>query len=228
MLRRLLLVASLGVAILAIWRAWQTPKEAPPRVPGRNNTILFFSSDASGLSNVHVASSSALVEFHPEVEVHYASFPRLESKISHVSSAACAKNALAQPIQWHELPGPGFVDGIFPRRWDDANAMIRGLGERDFDEKINDLIFLQAPYTVDEHIALYRAIAQLVDDIDPSLIVLDNTLIPAMDFARNSDRLVASICPNWLLDVIADAQPWLAMFWKYPAYVLPITTYQIV
>ncbi|KAI9151313.1 glycosyltransferase family 1 [Paramyrothecium foliicola] len=214
--RGLFFTLSVAIAAFAFVLFQRASPDQVPRAAGRNGTVLFLTTDASGLSNVHVATSAALLEFHPDLEVHYASFSKLESRISSISAAVRAKKPLATPIYWHELPSPGFAE-VFDRHWGNDVGMIMDYGAKGFTKKRKDLVTSLAPWEADEHLAIYNAMAELVDQIDPALVVIDNMLIPAMDFARNNNRHFLSLNPNALLELIAVDQPRAGMFWKYPA-----------
>jgi hypothetical protein len=172
--------------------------------------------EASGLSNVHLATSAALLEHHPDIEVHYASFPKLGNKVSSISTETLTAKPSAKSIQWHELPGPDFLR-THQEHWGDVDGMISGVGTTDYAKKTEDLVYSLAPWDAEDHWNIYSALVHLVDSIDPELIVLDNMLAPAKDFASNSDRKFISLVPNALLELIAAEQPRGAMFWKYPA-----------
>ncbi|KAH7304098.1 family 1 glycosyltransferase [Stachybotrys elegans] len=217
MLGRLPLLVTVVFAIVAVLLSRRSPSEPPTVTAGRKNTVLFLTAEASGLSNAHVAVSAALLEHYPAIEVHYASFSKLEAKIARISSLTRAKypTSGANPIYWHGLPGPGILD-VFARHWGDTDGMIHDLGAKDYDRRIEDIAFTLSPWEVEEHWTIYEAITDLVDEIDPAIIILDNMLVPAKDFASNNNRRVVSVCPNGLTELIAVDQPWAAMLWKYP------------
>ncbi|KAK5627440.1 hypothetical protein RRF57_003155 [Xylaria bambusicola] len=107
MVRGLIFAGSVTIAVLALLVSQWTPPSAPRLEnirQGRNNTVLFLSCNEHGLSNVHVATAYALLERHPEVEVHYASFPPMGRKLGRVSDRARQINPSARSIVYHELP----------------------------------------------------------------------------------------------------------------------------
>lgn len=218
MLRRFLFTIPTALAIFAIVLYPKLSPTAEPvmRVHGRMNTVLFLTTEATGLSNVHLAAASALLEHYPDVEVHYASFPKLASKISRISASALASNPSAMPIQWHEIPGTPFLSE-FEKHFGDVESMIIGTGTADYAKKIRDLVFSLAPWDAQDHWDMYTALNSLINDIDPAIVVLDNMLAPATDLAAHSDRRFLSLVPNGLLELIAADQPRGAVAWKYPA-----------
>ncbi|KAK7215947.1 hypothetical protein V2G26_003950 [Clonostachys chloroleuca] len=234
MLRRFLFTIPTALAIFAIVlypKLNPTAEAAVRGVLGRKNTVLFLTTEATGLSNVHLAAASALLEHYPDVEVHYASFPKLASKVSRISATASASNPSTRPIQWHEIPGPAFLS-MFEEHFGDVESMIIGTGTADYDKKIRDLVFSLAPWDVEDHWDMYMALNSLINDIDPAIVVLDNMLAPATDLAAHTDRRFLSLVPNGLLELIAAEQPRGAVAWKYPAafsgYQFPLSWKQVV
>lgn len=185
---------------------------------GRNGTVLFLTDTANGLANVHIATSFALLEHHPHLDVHYGSFAKLRAEISRVSAAAIRKQPASAPITWHELPDPDYVTALF-RQWRDAEGIVGTPGLKGIGKIVKDMELSMAPWEAEEYWLLYSAIATLIDEVDPAVVLVDSLFHPALDACRNLRRAHAVISPNALPDVLAGQQPWGAMFWKYPAYV---------
>jgi hypothetical protein len=217
MFKRVFAVPSL-IAILAIIWKWQgsTEPEAPAPAPGRNNTVLFLTSDLAGLANVHVATAFALLENHPSIELHYASFPRLENKVKNVAAAAKAKNPSARPVVWHSLPGLD-QDAVMFRFFGSYDGLLMPPGAHSLDKKVKDLGALLTTWTAEEHWEIFKALRDVIDEVDPAVVVFDHIFRPAVDLIGNVNRRFVSISPNALLDLIPEIQPWGGMFWKYPA-----------
>lgn len=219
MSRRLVYGLSILFAILAAtWfrtSADSAPENAAP-IPGRNNTVLFITSEPSGLSNVHLATTYALLENHPNVEVHYASFTKLEKRLRQTSDAAVKKNPNARPVTWHGVSGTN-LETSFYRTLGSANGMIEDTGVRGMAKKVHDLRVLLTSFTAEEHWETYQRLVQIIEEVDPALVVIDHVLKPATDLTENVNRRFITISPNALVDLIVDRQPWGAMFWKYPA-----------
>lgn len=85
---------------------------AKRRNTGRNNTVLFLSDSHHGLANVLLATSHALLTNHPQVEAHYASFPKLSKSVSKISTFAQEQSPSSQPITFHALPGPSYGEAL--------------------------------------------------------------------------------------------------------------------
>ncbi|CAM1502543.1 Fc.00g045270.m01.CDS01 [Cosmosporella sp. VM-42] len=215
MLRRVLFTAASVIAILAILLGTRRGTPEPPPIIGRNNTVLFITDSANGLSNVHLATSFALVERHPSIELHYASYERLALEVSRISATATAKNPAAKAIIWHELPGPDLTDSL-NRAWGGLKGIITPPGLEGIDKLTRDVQILLAPWEAEDHWKVYQAISQLIADLDPGVVVLDSIFRPAMEATRDLNRKNVVLSPNTLTDALAQKQPWGAMFWKYP------------
>lgn len=218
MFRRFTVSIAVLAVLLAGWFSLQTSSEPrPPYTTGRNNTILFLTNDAHGLSNVHVATSLALLEHHPDTEVHYVSFPGLAKKIARVSAAGQLKNAAAKPITWHSLTSaPSFSLVVAEKRWAKVTDLITVPGMAGVEKFVDDLEYMLCPWTAEQHWALYSEMREIIEQVDPAVIVLDAVFRPGMDLVRNMNRVNAILSPNALTDSFASKQPWGAMFWKYP------------
>jgi hypothetical protein len=109
--RLVLLGALLAASIAFLFSEGNTPQH-DPYIQGKNRTILFITNSEHGLSNVHLATSSALLENYPDLDVHYASFRGVRRKLESISSSAGAKTPAAGDIVFHELKGLTFAQAI--------------------------------------------------------------------------------------------------------------------
>lgn len=60
---------------------------------------------------------------------------------------------------------------------------------------------------------------EIIDQVDPSLVLLDIFFRPGLDAARDRKRLHAFVVPNIPVDVFPLHQPFGKWLWKYPVYV---------
>lgn len=216
MFRRVASIVALIAVILAAWTSLQPgPEPRPPYTSGRNNTVLFLTDNANGLSNVHVATTFALLEHHPGVQLHYASFPRLAGEIARVSKAAQVKNAAAKPVVWHELSGPNLGDCVV-RFMPSIRTLITPPGAPGIKRLMESMEVFLSPWEAEEHWAVYSQMRDLVNELEPAVVVVDPLFRPAVDLVRTMNRVHAIVSPNALTDSFASKQPWGAMFWKYP------------
>jgi hypothetical protein len=171
MYRTVLTGGSLLIGLLAFLLVqWSTP--SAPNISqlrtGRNNTVLFLTNAEHGLSNVFVASAYALLECHPEVQVHYASFKQMAPRIERVSNYGLRKTPSAGQIVFHQLPDPSFLttmvnsgrtlaDAVHPPGFASASVVSR------------DMTFYVSPWSGEDHFAIYsQATGKLCIDPIPS------------------------------------------------------------
>lgn len=225
-LRQIATVVAASVVLVAVFlaRASSSVKEdyiAP--VQGKNETVLFFINAEYGLSNVHLATASTLLEKHPGIDVHIASFPRVAPKIAKVVSLAQRKVKSAKDIHFHELPGPEYAEALSDRMGGLGRKSIRHMvhapGIRGIDQVMRSVMPAMSPWDGREHVQLFERATELIQTVDPALVVLDIAMRPAIDAARQNNRLYAYITPNVLADTFWAEQPNGAMFWKYSRFV---------
>ncbi|KFA72664.1 hypothetical protein S40288_03412 [Stachybotrys chartarum IBT 40288] len=219
MLRRLLLAGAILAALAGVYFSGINTADtaaSPPSIRGRNGTVLFLTTTANGLSNVHLAASYALLTNYPSLEVHYGSFARLAPQVARISASARAKNPAAGSIQWHELRGLDYVDAAL-RSWNSSDGLVSPPGQAGLDAMLNILEYGVAPWHPEEHWELYREVAKLIEEVDPAVIALDVFMRPAMDYRFNVDRRFVIMNPNALSDIFSFDQPYAAAFWKYPS-----------
>lgn len=192
-------------------------RELYSHVQGRNNTALFFVNSNYGFSNVHLATAYALMEKHPEVKLHFASHGRTGPRLQRVEEAGLAANPAAQPIPMHLLPSEDYevtlrkvVDGF------GVGDIMVPPGVAGVLYQVENLWKILAPWNREDHLAIYRRCRELIDEIDPSVVVMDPMFKPAIEAVRDANRLYAIVSPITFEHFIPD-QPWLKGLWKYPS-----------
>lgn len=213
MFRRALVVLAILGAFFAVLVARQSTSEVELLVSGRNNTVLVLTDSHHGLCNAHLATVSALIENHPSVEVHYASLSPIASDIERLSETARARNPEAK-IHWHQLDGPGIVQEI--RAMGDSLELITPPGLRGLKAFAKMVVFFLAAWSNEAHLSLYRQTVDIIQQVDPAIVILDTWFRPGIDAAVNLNRTRAFITPNALADILTHVQPRGAHFWKYP------------
>ncbi|KAK8079384.1 hypothetical protein PG997_007202 [Apiospora hydei] len=224
-------VAAVAVALTAwaaiLFQQAQQPESGDDTVPGMNNTALFLTTGAHGLSNVHYATVQALLEHHPHVEIHFATavndttesdgvHGRDAAKLARISSFARANSPAAREPVFHRLPGPSWVGALFKNTDVGVESLQLPPGYRGIARLSEQLQHSLAPWTSEEYLRIYAAARALIDEVDPAVVVLDTFFMPAIDAARETRRLHAFVTPNTLIDNFVADQPWLGMLWKYP------------
>ncbi|KAH9907429.1 UDP-Glycosyltransferase/glycogen phosphorylase [Xylariomycetidae sp. FL2044] len=205
------------VALLLAWNSYVSPTApvAIPPVVGRNNTALFLVTGDFGLSNVHLATAQALLEQHSDVQLHFASFAPMASRLERISSFAKGPSREGKII-FHPLHGMAVIDTCRAHGKNTSNS-IHPPGWSGISQLCKDMQLYISPWSGEDHLAIYDQISLIIDDVDPAIVVLDTLFRPAIDATRDKNRLHAIISPNTLIENFPAEQPWGKMFWKYPA-----------
>ncbi|KAI1335398.1 hypothetical protein F5Y15DRAFT_428249 [Xylariaceae sp. FL0016] len=231
-------IAITGVAVIAcLLGVLMTPRSAqsePPYIEpkqGRNETSLFLMNAEYGLSNVHLATMQAMLERHPNIKIHAASFPRSADKVARVFTESRTKSPIAQGITFHELHGPEFMQAMSKWLSGDEKSVQHIMappGLKGIDHMMKTIEAAISPWAAEDHVKLYRKAVEIIDRVDPSVVVLDMVFRPVSDAARQQNRLYAYLTPNVLLDSFVNNQPYNAMWWKMASGIsFPVPWYKI-
>ncbi|KAL7905571.1 hypothetical protein GGI35DRAFT_459905 [Trichoderma velutinum] len=213
MFRRVVVVFAILAALVGVFLARQAAQEDEVLVSGRNNTVLILTDSHHGLCNAHLATVSALVENHPSVEVHYASFSGIASDIERISENAKAFNPEAK-MHWHQFEGPGIVDEI--RAMGGLLEIVTPPGLPGLKAFAKMVPFFMTAWSDEAHLSLYQQTVDIIQKVDPAVVILDSLLRPGIDATVNLNRTRAYITPNALADLLTPVQPRGSHFWKYP------------
>ena len=215
MFTRILVLGTVLVALVALLFPQQTEVH-PPFVKGRNGTALFLVNQEHGVSNVHVATASALLEQYPDIDVHFVSFPKLKKKLQRVSEFAQRKTPSSRGITFHQLKSPAYADVILAagRSLDDVPHPP---GPSGISHLCRDMQLWISPWSAEEHFSIYEEISTFIDEIDPAVVVIDTLFRPGLDITRDKNRQHVVITPNQAVDNFLGDQPYGSMFWKYPS-----------
>lgn len=215
MFAHITLVALLA-ASLAYFFSGPDTTARDPYIQGRNKTVLFFANKEHGIANVLVASASALLENFPDIDVHYASFPGVGSRLEKTSLASQVKTPGAGSINFHELQGPSYTKAV-TLTGKSMDNVIHPPGFAGIGQFVSDMQIWISPWSAEDHLGLYEELSAIIDEVDPAVIVLDTLFRPAIDITRGRNRQHVFVTPNTLVDNFLGDQPYGSMFWKYPA-----------
>ncbi|KAI0869765.1 hypothetical protein GGS24DRAFT_477829 [Hypoxylon argillaceum] len=221
-LRQIATVIAALAVLVAVFLARASPaprSESIAPVQGKNGTVLFFVNVEYGLSNVHLATASALLEKHPDIDVHIASFPRTASKVAGVNSLARRKAEGGNEIHFHELPGSEYLEALSEQMGGYGRKSVRHImhppGLKGIDHLMRIVLPAVSPWEGKDHVVIYEKATELIKTIDPAVVVLDIALRPAIDAAAKYNRLFAFLAPNVLADTFWIEQPFGSMLGKY-------------
>ncbi|KAI1361827.1 hypothetical protein F5Y08DRAFT_313722 [Xylaria arbuscula] len=191
-----------------------------PTVPGKNGTVLFIINTEYGLSNVHLATTSALLEKHPGIDVHVASFPRSAPKVAKVSALAEKRFKTDRGVKFHELPGREYAQALSNQVGGFSGKSIQHLLHPPGIKGINEIMRVirpaMSPWDGNDHIEIYERVREILETVDPALVVLDIAFRPSIDAVLQSDRLYTYLSPNVLADTFWFEQPFPGMITKIP------------
>ncbi|UQC85962.1 uncharacterized protein CLUP02_11461 [Colletotrichum lupini] len=168
--------------------------------------IIALLAAALSLRSTKTEQQPPVIERHPEIIVHFASWPKIEPKIARMSAHARIKSPSSRPAIFHQLPAPKSSDASgfnFTPNW------IRPPGIQGLKGLNDDMAMFVSRWTGEDHLMIHNHIQKLIRDIDPAVVVLDMFHRPGMDATRGDNRLHAILSPNVLADVFGGAQPWL-------------------
>ncbi|KAI0146096.1 hypothetical protein GGR57DRAFT_494349 [Xylariaceae sp. FL1272] len=169
--------------------------------------VALLAASEPGLSNVFVATAHALLERHPYIHVHFASFPKIAPQLARISSHARKTSPAARHIVLHTLSAPTYTDCTVRSGRTMRTAVTRP-GLDGILQTAKDMQFYISPWTGPEHLTIYRELDHVIESLDPAVIVLDTLLRPAVDVTRDRNRLHSIISPNTLIDNFPTHQPW--------------------
>jgi hypothetical protein len=213
MTTRIIILGALLAFSVSYFLSGTNPTAHPPYVQGRNKTVLIISNSEHGLANVHLATSSALLENYPDIELHYASFPSVRKRLEKISSFARAKTPAARDVVFHEIEGVTFAEAIM----EEGRNFILPPASAGISSFADDFQLWISPWSVGDHMDIFRELGDIIDNVDPAVVVLDTWLRPAIDATRIKNRQHAFITPNIVMDNFLGLQPLATRFWKFPA-----------
>lgn len=223
--RRNAIITAVVGAVLAVLAGWnfQTAPTITEHVRGQNETVLFLSLAESGQINVQLATCQALLERHPNIKIHIASFSGMGDKVARVSSYGVQKSPSAREITFHEIPGTERISSMVKQLGCGVQSVAACLmhppGARGIGLLAKQLEFALWAWPGEEHEAIYEYIKELVQDVNPAVVIVDQAFRPALDATRKLNWNNAIITPLALADLFSTIQPYGAVFWKYPSSV---------
>lgn len=141
-------------------------------VQGKNNTVLFVTAEHPGYCNVHLATAYSLLEKHPQLSLHYASFPKVGSRVEKISALAAERGVKDAGISFYPLSGQPYTEAIL-----NASGSMMGLrhapGAAGIDSLTDIIQWTLAPWTAEDYLSIYQSLARVIDEVDPAVVVID-------------------------------------------------------
>ena len=192
--------------------------------PAKNNRVLLLMNEESGLGNVGLATSHALLEHHPSLEIHYASFRRAASAAASISnhiqrerqrSPNTTFSSDSPALHFHLLAGPSYGDALLAQNFS-VNGLLHVPGLAGHASMRDTVVACLLPWTGEDYVALYHDAERTIAEVDPAIIVVDTVLTPAVAAAKSTGRKYVMLSANSLKDAVGMQQPWGQGFWKIP------------
>ncbi|RKU40519.1 hypothetical protein DL546_002153 [Coniochaeta pulveracea] len=211
--------------------------ETKPQIHPRG--ILLITNEDRGQANAFLATSEALLQADPSLEVHLASFPRLQAEVTSTSQQAQRTAAGAKPIVFHPVKGPSMAEGV-TNYFRQRQTPMQGLLPASYSSRlhfsstlraIHDTIPVLVPYDGPQLVEIYSSLVDIIKEVDADLVVVDCLMTAALTACCHLKVRFVCLSPNAIKDFAARSQPNGAGLWKYPAlfsgFSYPVPWYQI-
>lgn len=190
--------------------------------------VLLLTNSERGQANVFLATSYALLTLKDEdVEVHFASFPPIQSFVSATSEHARRDRPRARPAVFHAIEGVDMVSAWTRPEIRAQQEALRNPGAVSLLHAIRRTLVLfrvTLPWTGPEFVEILRSVVRIVRDVEPDVIAVDPCLSPALTALRYIKAGFVVLSPNTIKDFAMPLQPDGEALWKYPWYV-PLSSF---
>lgn len=163
--------------------------------------ILFFTNSELGQASVVLAAAAELHNVDSSLDIHIASFPSLSK-------------AIPPGLNFHTIPGHSMKEVLatqgfdfLPRHAPGMNGAIQSYREA--------LPLVLAPWDADQYMPIYLYCCELIQAIDPGVVVLDPLFGPGADACQVLRKQQIVLSPSTFKDHVGHLQPRLESVWKY-------------
>lgn len=183
----------------------------------RPRRILLTSNSELGQANVFLAVSHALMMTEANIEVHFASYPALQSSVAATSDYARELNPEARPIVFHPIHALSNLDALAQNQEMQIDQLF------DMKPSVWNLLSglkiisrVAMPYTGQQLLENYRELERIVLAVGPDISAVDSLFTVGLTVMRSLSAKFVVLTPNTLKDLLLAVQPKGSMFWKYP------------
>lgn len=186
--------------------------------------VLLLTNSEHGQANVFLATAYALLTREDEeVEVHFASFPRIQKSVAETSEQVQRDRPGSRPIVFHTIHGKDMVTA-----WTrpELIAEQRELGEQssislvDVVRRTLVLLKVTLPWTGPEFVQIMRSIAGIVRAVQPDITAADPLFSPGVTVLAHLKARFIILSPNTIKDFAMPVQPRFEALWRYPWFVV--------
>ncbi|KAL2832900.1 hypothetical protein BDW59DRAFT_180514 [Aspergillus cavernicola] len=177
-------------------------------------TILFLTNSELGQATVCLAVAHEFL-IRLAHDVHIASFSPLEPVVSQLNSrAALLTQSPTTTATFHPIPGISMIDAVTGSKSYEGSFTIHNIGFFGALDAYGKLMDCMVPWTEDEYMATYYSCVNIIQKLQPSIVVVDPLFAQGIDACRNLKCSHVILSPNTLKDHVV--QPMLGNLWKYP------------
>ncbi|KAK7047221.1 hypothetical protein VNI00_006887 [Paramarasmius palmivorus] len=174
--------------------------------------VLFITNSEYGQANVVLAVAYELAQ-RPNVKVHIASFSPLRKRVAKLNILLAPA---ANIIEFHEIPGLSFEEALL-RHVSSVDGVVHPPGYHGAIKSHGRIVNSMVPWSLEEYHEQLLSIERIVEDANPSRIVVESLLSGGLDVCRKLERPYTVLSPNTPKDLVGMIQPGFRGFWKYPA-----------
>lgn len=193
-----------------------------PGLPPPRKKVLFLTNSEHGQANVLLAAGHAMLEQDPSVEIHFGSFAPIRSTVEAASAYALETcgHKTARPIVFHEVRGLTFIECMLKPEFPAWDWLTLSPGFWNTPRLLQIMVQgMFHPWTPPEYVEVLRSCLEILEEVKPDLVVLDNAFSPGVTAAYHLGFRFLLLAPNTIKDFAASVQPWGQAFWKFPWYV---------
>jgi hypothetical protein len=194
--------------------------------PTKPKKILLLTNVDRGEANVFLATSQALLQLDPDVEIHFATFNGLQGSVVRVWQEACRISPQAKPITFHEIKGLPMEDGV--KRYLSENrvpcregylpeSFLAPLGLSSTKAAIRDMIPIFVPYSGPQLAEIFESIVDIIKKVDADQVVVNSLMTAALTACYHLEIKFTCLSPNAIKEFAVSTQPQGAALWKFPA-----------
>lgn len=181
--------------------------------------ILFFTNSDYGQANVVLASAYALMHIATDVEIHVASFHRLEGAVREMSKQVVTDappGTNPQRLIFHGIDGMSQFEAAARPEVGVLEAYDLAPGLINSARNILIIPGIMLPWQPHEFGAIYLEAERILNQVKPNTTVVDPLFTPGLTLCHHLDINWIVLAPNTIKDFAVPLQPGLAMLWKYP------------
>jgi len=178
-------------------------------------SVLFITNDELGQAGIHIATSQAIAEGYSDIDVHVASFAPLKKTIEELSSRL-ANLSSPRDVTFHSLKGLGPASTIRVTIGKAVADFVHTPGIRAALEFPHLAGSYTQPWNAMTYYEIFESITDIINKVDPTVIVIDVMLQPAVCAAQELNRPYMLFAPHSVKEVVLG-DVGLAGLYKYPA-----------